>query len=197
VSKGSVVAVTIAISYPGALACAVPELSSSSGPHAGFPHGIGVAVPAAWRLILYGEISDTKAGEAGVAQKVTVALEDDLDGGPADETLRFGISGAQYEIDLSASNAVAFRQQLAPFIAHARKAGRGPRRRPGRTASGREPGGGIRAWAKEHSIAVSERGRIPASVVEQYEAATTEVDRPGSTVAGGRWWARSGRGSRR
>ena len=107
-----------------------------------------------------------------MAQKVTVALEDDLDGGPADETVRFGLSGAEYEIDLSAKNATAFRRQLGPFIEHARKTGGGQRRRPGRTASIRERSGGIRAWAKDQGIAVSERGRIPASVVEQYEAAT-------------------------
>jgi hypothetical protein len=107
-----------------------------------------------------------------MAQKITVALEDDLDGGPADETVRFGIGGAEYEIDLSKKNAAAFRGQLAPFIEHARKAGRGQRHRPGRTASSRERSGGIRAWAKDQGIAVSDRGRIPASVVEQYEAAT-------------------------
>ena len=107
-----------------------------------------------------------------MAQKITVALEDDLDGGPADETVRFGIAGAEYEIDLSKQNATAFRRQLAPFIDHARKAGRGQRRRPVRTASSRERSGDIRAWAKEAGIAVSDRGRIPASVVEQYEAAT-------------------------
>jgi hypothetical protein len=36
-----------------------------------------------------------------MAQKITVALEDDLDGGPADETVRFGLGGTDYEIDLS------------------------------------------------------------------------------------------------
>ena len=66
-----------------------------------------------------------------MAQKVTVALEDDLDGGPAEESVRFGLGGAEYEIDLSKKNARAFRKQLAPFIEHARKAGRGQRRRPG------------------------------------------------------------------
>jgi hypothetical protein len=30
----------------------------------------------------------------------------------------------------------------------------------------------IRAWAKDRGIAVSERGRIPASVTEQYQAAS-------------------------
>ena len=107
-----------------------------------------------------------------MAQRVSVELEDDLDGGPADETLRFGLGGMEYEIDLSKKNASKFRRQLAPYIEHARKAGRGQRRRPARTTSSRERSGDIRAWAKDHGIAVSERGRIPASVVQQYEAAT-------------------------
>jgi len=93
-----------------------------------------------------------------MAQKITVALEDDIDGGPADETVRFGLGGTEYEIDLSKKK-------------HARKAGRGPRRRPGRTASSRERSADIRAWAKDQGITVSDRGRIPASVAEQYEAA--------------------------
>jgi hypothetical protein len=107
-----------------------------------------------------------------MAQKVTVALEDDLDGGPAAETVRFGFGGTDYEIDLSKRNAAAFRKQLAPFIEHARKAGRAQPRRPSRTAASRQRSGDIRAWAKGRGIAVSERGRIPASVVEQYQAAT-------------------------
>ena len=106
-----------------------------------------------------------------MAQKVTVELEDDLDGGPADETVRFGLGGTDYEIDLSTKNANAFRAQLVPFIEHARKAGRG-QRRPGRTASSRGRSSDIRAWAKDQGITVSDRGRIPASVAEQYEAAT-------------------------
>ena len=108
-----------------------------------------------------------------MAQRITVELEDDLDGGPATGTVRFGVDGSQYEIDLSSKNATAFRRKLAPFIDHARRAGPGQRRRPGRPAANRERSGGIRAWAKEAGIAVNDRGRIPASVVEQYEAATT------------------------
>ncbi|MFI5269844.1 MAG: Lsr2 family protein, partial [Chloroflexota bacterium] len=53
-----------------------------------------------------------------MAQKITVELEDDLDGGPADETLRFGVDGSEYEIDLSKKNAVAFRKNLGPFLEH-------------------------------------------------------------------------------
>jgi hypothetical protein len=107
-----------------------------------------------------------------MAQRVTVALEDDLDGGPADETVRFAFGGADYDIDLSKKNAATFRKQLAPFVDHARKAGRGQLRRPARTAASRQRSGDIRAWAKDRGITVSERGRIPANVVEQYQAAT-------------------------
>jgi hypothetical protein len=110
--------------------------------------------------------------EANMATKVTVALEDDLDGGPADETVRFGIGGSEYEIDLNKKNAAAFRKQVGPYIEYARRAGRGQRRRSVRAASSRQHSGDMRAWAKDQGISVSARGRIPASVVEQYEAAT-------------------------
>jgi hypothetical protein len=106
-----------------------------------------------------------------MAQKVTIALEDDLTGGPAEQTVRFAFDGTDYEIDLNAKNAAAFNKQLAPYLEHARKAGRAQPRRGGRTSAGRQRSGDIRAWAKEHGLAVSERGRIPASVQEQYHAA--------------------------
>ena len=93
-------------------------------------------------------------------------------GGPAKETVRFAFDGTDYEIDLNAKNVAAFGKQLAPYLEHARRAGRAPARRAGRVAAGRQRGSDIRgAWAKEHGLAVSERGRIPASVLEQYHAA--------------------------
>jgi len=42
----------------------------------------------------------------------------------------------------------------------------------GADAPERERGGAIRVWAKDHGIAVSDRGRIPGSEVERYQAAT-------------------------
>jgi Lsr2 len=110
--------------------------------------------------------------EVGMATRIAVALEDDLSGGPADETVRFGLDGSDYEIDLSKKNANAFRKQVMPFVEHGRRAGRGQRRRAARTSSARERSGDIRAWARDNGIAVSDRGRIPASVAEQYYAAT-------------------------
>ena len=83
-----------------------------------------------------------------MAQRVTVTLEDDLDGGPADETIRFAFGGAEYEIDLGTKNATAFRKRLVPFIEHARKAGRAQPRRPGRAAGSRQRSGDIRPGRK-------------------------------------------------
>src|SRR5262249_25801063 len=108
--------------------------------------------------------------EVEVAQRVIVTLEDDLGGGPADETIRFAFGGGEDEIDLSSKNPTKVRRKPAPLNEHGRKAGRGQPRRS-RAAAGRQRSGDIRAWAKEHGVAVSERGRIPASVLEQYRAA--------------------------
>jgi hypothetical protein len=110
-----------------------------------------------------------------MATRTTVALEDDLDGGPAQETVMFGLGAAEYEIDLNASNATRFRRQLAPFIGHARKVGRGQGTAAGRPAVARQYSAGIRVWAKEHGIEIGERGRIPAAVIEQYEAAAQQA----------------------
>jgi hypothetical protein len=110
----------------------------------------------------------------GRSQGVTrpgITMRDGSAEGPAEQTVRFAFDGTDYEIDLNAKNAAAFGKQLEPYLEHARKAGRAQPRRPGRAAAGRQRSGDVRAWAKEHGLAVSERGRIPASVLEQYHAA--------------------------
>jgi hypothetical protein len=48
-----------------------------------------------------------------MATKITIALEDDLDGGPAGETVRFAVGGTEYEIDRNNKHAAAPREQLA------------------------------------------------------------------------------------
>jgi hypothetical protein len=108
-----------------------------------------------------------------VAQRVEVVLVDDLDGQPADETVSFGLDGATYEIDLSAPNAQALRDAIAPYLGHARRTGG---RRTGGRKSTASPARGsdaaaVRAWAREQGLTVSERGRIPADVLAQFEAA--------------------------
>lgn len=111
-----------------------------------------------------------------MAQKVTVSLVDDLDGGPAEETIEFGIDGVSYEIDLSGGNAGKLRGSLEDFVTNARKAG-GRRkatvsaRRPagaGRASVDREQNAAIRDWARKNGYNVSDRGRIPAEVLDAY-----------------------------
>lgn len=111
-----------------------------------------------------------------MVRRTIVALEDDLDGGPADETVRFGVGGAEYEIDLSEKNAAKLRKQLAPFVDHARRASSQPHR-PVRTAASRRRSRDIRSWAQAQGIELSERGRIPAGIAAQYEAEATRGSR--------------------
>jgi hypothetical protein len=97
--------------------------------------------------------------------------EDDLDGGPADETVRFAVGGTDYEIDLIAKNAAAFRQQLARYLQHAPQASQPTAARAGADTASRERSADIWAWAKDQGIALSGCGRILANIAQQYQAA--------------------------
>lgn len=112
-----------------------------------------------------------------MAQKIQVLLVDDLDGGAATETVSFGLDGSGYEIDLSSNNANKLREALAPFVSHARRATRGASRpgsviRSGRGGAriDREQTQAIREWARKNGHKVSERGRIPGSIIEAYNS---------------------------
>lgn len=108
-----------------------------------------------------------------MAQKVQVLLVDDLDGGQADETVTFGLDGVSYEIDLTTDNAKALRESLSRFIDNARRSAgaRGVQRGKARGRANGAAGNTaeIREWAKANGHKVSERGRIPQSVVEAFE----------------------------
>ena len=115
-----------------------------------------------------------------MAKRVHVVLEDDLDGGPAEETLSFSFDGQSYEIDLNSDNAGALRDAVARYVGHARKVG-GARARSTRRVSGgtgparvdREQIGAIRDWARRNGHKVSDRGRIAGPVVDAYNQAHT------------------------
>ncbi len=113
-----------------------------------------------------------------MARKVQVILSDDLEENlSADETVSFALDGTSYEIDLAEKNAQEMREVFSRYVQAARKGGRGTRASGGgrsRATGGRmdrEQAGAIRDWARRNGHAVSDRGRIPASVVEAYEAA--------------------------
>jgi nucleoid-associated protein Lsr2 len=106
-----------------------------------------------------------------VAQKMQTLLIDDLDGSAAEGTVRFGLDGTEYEIDLNAEHARALRDALARYVSAARRAGggaRGGRRAPASGLNATE----VREWAKAQGIDVKDRGRVPAEVVARFKAAT-------------------------
>ena len=109
-----------------------------------------------------------------MAQQTTVTLTDDIDGGKAVETVSFGLDGKQYEIDLGAKNAKNLRKVVGGYIEAARKVKtdsgtRTVAKRATTPADGELAA--IRAWARENGIPVAARGRVAASVKEQYFAA--------------------------
>jgi len=112
-----------------------------------------------------------------MAQKTIVSLIDDLDGTEADETVRFGLDGAAYEIDLSEKNATTLREALAPFVASARRVGgratsvRKSARGTARRSGGTDRTADIREWARANGYTVSDRGRIASNIVQAYDAA--------------------------
>ena len=105
-----------------------------------------------------------------MAKRVVETLIDDLDGSDADRTITFSIDGDQYAIDVSKANADKFDAAIAPFVKAARKTG------SGRATTGRGRRGGAsagdtkdaREWLRLNGHEVSDRGRIPAPLMELY-----------------------------
>jgi hypothetical protein len=109
-----------------------------------------------------------------MAKKVQTLLVDDLDGSEADGTVRFGLDGTEYEIDLNAKHAQQLRDALARYAAAARRTGtsakqpaRGRRKATASSLNSTE----VREWAKTQGIDVTDRGRIPAELVVKFKAA--------------------------
>jgi Lsr2 len=112
-----------------------------------------------------------------VAQKIQTLFIDDLDGSAAEGTVRFGLDGTEYEIDLNAEHAKALRDALARYVGAARRVSGGARRPP---RSGRRTSATglntteVREWAKAQGIEVKDRGRVPAELVVKFKAATAQ-----------------------
>jgi hypothetical protein len=113
-----------------------------------------------------------------MAQRFQVLLVCDVHGDetPGTETVNFAVDGAAYEIDVCDAHGAKLRDAFAPYVAAGRRAGRSSggsargRRRGARSSSGVDPAA-VRAWARSNNVAVSERGRISAEILERYTAA--------------------------
>src|SRR5689334_1737308 len=109
-----------------------------------------------------------------VAQKIQTVFIDDLDGSEAEGTVRFGLDGTEYEIDLNAGHARQLRDALARYVAAGRRVRAGIRQ-PARSGRKAQPNAlnttEVREWAKARGIDVKDRGRIPAELVVKFKAA--------------------------
>ena len=114
-----------------------------------------------------------------MAQKIQVLITDDIDGSEIGDDdggmVRFALDGTEYEIDLNAKHRDALHDALAKYVAAARPVKSGGRHAgtpAGRSRSGRRHDlVEIRDWAKTQGIAVKDRGRIAAGIVQRYDEA--------------------------
>jgi hypothetical protein len=111
-------------------------------------------------------------GAIPLAQKIQTLFVDDIDGGEAEGTVRFGLDGSDYEIDLSVAHSEELHKALAPYIAHARKAGGTRRVARGRRDASAIDTHKVREWARDQGIEIKERGRVSADIVAKYRQAT-------------------------
>ncbi|MGH3116678.1 MAG: histone-like nucleoid-structuring protein Lsr2 [Gaiellales bacterium] len=107
-----------------------------------------------------------------MAKTTIVQITDDLDDSKNAQEVSFSFQGVDYTIDLGKKNLSAFEKALMPYIDAATKVSKGSsRKRSSRSGSARPNLAAVREWAKSAGIKVSDRGRIPTSVMEQYAAA--------------------------
>jgi hypothetical protein len=113
-----------------------------------------------------------------MARKIIHQLVDDLDGTVLEpgegQSVQFALDGRGYEIDLTDANATQLREFLAPYIGAGRRTiGSVVSAKPARargTGSGRDQQQ-VREWARENGHTVSDRGRIPQTILDAYDAA--------------------------
>lgn len=113
-----------------------------------------------------------------MAKVQTVQVIDDIDGKVLDkyETVRWGIDGKEYEFDTSTKHAQQFRDAVSKYLDVSRSTsgarGVAPKKRAAVAVTrAKEQTQAIRAWAIKNGYEVSSRGRIPADVLEAFEAA--------------------------
>lgn len=113
-----------------------------------------------------------------MAKQQITQLIDDLDGQTLEDgvTIHFSLEGHTYEIDLSETNADKLREAFRPFVEAGRPIGssagtiRSSRSRSGKTKNDLDLGA-VRTWARENGYEVSDRGRVPAAVLDAYHTA--------------------------
>ncbi|MEV4448506.1 histone-like nucleoid-structuring protein Lsr2 [Streptomyces mirabilis] len=101
-----------------------------------------------------------------------VIVESDLSGEPDASTVSFAFDGKSFTIDLTEAEKEEFAKVLSPYLDVAEEATSGQVTIPAQS-TGPDPAK-VRAWAQENGIEVNTKGRVPHSIIAQYERAQNE-----------------------
>ena len=110
-----------------------------------------------------------------MAKRTIEVFHDDLDGSEGASTVKFGLDGKSYEIDLSEAHEKELRKALEKYVSAATQvsshnAAAGGRRKYG-TGPARRDTKHIREWLRSQGVEISDRGRIPTDLMNRYNAA--------------------------
>ncbi|MEL4212020.1 Lsr2 dimerization domain-containing protein [Corynebacterium bovis] len=117
---------------------------------------------------------------------------DDMDGTdlsalPAEQVrkVRFAVGSVQYQLDLTAENAALFDEDIARWVAVARRVRRTRRGSAGRQGSAGRRGSSdgldrqtrmqVRAWARRQGLSVGRGGRLSKQVLDAWRATQQEA----------------------
>jgi hypothetical protein len=122
--------------------------------------------------------AESARGGSLVTRKVITTLVDDIDDTPIEEgegeTVPFALHGVDYEIDARDHDAAKSRTALEGSTEKGRRLGRAtageatPRRSS--SSAPEEDLGAAREWLRANGHTVSERGRISATLLEEYRS---------------------------
>ncbi len=105
-----------------------------------------------------------------MVKHVVETVLDDIDGSKNAATYTFGLNGEEWSIDLSDKNAKKLSSAMEPFIAAGKKVG-GRKKARGNSKGTRKDLADVRGWGQANGYSVSERGRVPAALLNAYDAA--------------------------
>jgi len=108
-----------------------------------------------------------------MATLTQVTLTCDVCGKAKDvETRTIGLDGKSYEIDLCPQDGKGLSKAAAGYVSNARKITvRHAPRENGRGPHSRTETAAIRDWARTSGLQISDRGRVPAAIFRDYQAA--------------------------
>ena len=99
-----------------------------------------------------------------MAQQSVTKLVDDITGDDAHRTHRLTVDGTTVEIDLADDTWAPIAHALAPVFTYGRLQSQG-------AAARRTENAAQRTWARREGYAVSDKGRLPQSVIAAWRAA--------------------------